>query len=124
MGGKTGTTNDSQDTWFIGFTPYLLSGVYVGFDELQPMGRRETGGTTACPIFVKYRKEVEETYPLQEFQKPDNVVFEEFASGEAEGGASYTMPFITGTEPSVSGQRRESSSAISEQEDMLLKQMF
>ena len=51
LAGKTGTTNDSQDTWFLGFSPDLAAGVYVGFDTPRTLGRRETGSSVAAPIF-------------------------------------------------------------------------
>ena len=51
LAGKTGTTNDSKDTWFIGFSPDLAVGVYVGFDEPISLGRGETGSSVAAPIF-------------------------------------------------------------------------
>ncbi|MCA1944221.1 MAG: PBP1A family penicillin-binding protein [Desulfovibrio sp.] len=70
VAGKTGTTNNEIDTWFMGFSPYLLTGVYVGFDELTPMGKGETGGRTALPIWVAYRLKVEENYPVQDFRSP------------------------------------------------------
>jgi penicillin-binding protein 1A len=51
VAGKTGTTNRSRDTWFIGFTPDFICGVWVGYDDHRPLGRKETGGRTAIPIF-------------------------------------------------------------------------
>ena len=51
LAGKTGTTNDSNDTWFIGFSPDLVVGVYVGFDTPKSLGPRETGASVASPIF-------------------------------------------------------------------------
>ncbi len=73
VAGKTGTTNDEKDTWFIGFTPQLVSSVYIGYDQLQRLGRGETGGSTALPAFVEYRKIVEPLYPKEDFVKPDNI---------------------------------------------------
>ncbi len=73
MAGKTGTTNNEHDTWFIGFTPHLVSGIYVGYDQLAPLGRRETGGTTALPGFVEYRKHVEKFYPADDFVVPPGI---------------------------------------------------
>lgn len=67
VAGKTGTTNDEKDAWFIGYSPYLVTGVYVGFDQLHPMGRGETGGRTALPIWLNYRRVVEEFYPVRDF---------------------------------------------------------
>ncbi len=73
MAGKTGTTNNEHDAWFIGFTPHLVTGVYVGYDQLQPLGRKETGGKTALPAFVEYRKNVEYMYPDDDFVIPPGV---------------------------------------------------
>ncbi|MBQ7617250.1 MAG: PBP1A family penicillin-binding protein [Desulfovibrio sp.] len=73
IGGKTGTSNQACDAWFIGFSPYLVTGVYVGYDKVQPLGKTEQGGRTAAPIFKKYRLAVEDLYPVQDFTKPDNI---------------------------------------------------
>jgi penicillin-binding protein 1A len=54
LAGKTGTTNDSKDAWFIGFTPDLVCGVYVGFDNPVPLGSKETGASVAVPIFKSF----------------------------------------------------------------------
>lgn len=54
IGGKTGTTNDQVDGWFVGFTPDWVSGVWVGFDDRKSLGRQETSGRTAVPVFLKF----------------------------------------------------------------------
>jgi len=54
LGGKTGTTNESKDAWFIGFSPNLVVGVFVGFDDPKSMGKRETGSSVAAPIFSDF----------------------------------------------------------------------
>jgi len=74
VAGKTGTTNDERDAWFVGFTPYLLSGVYVGFDRWVPMGKSETGSRAALPIWVGYRLAVEDQYPLEDFTPPRKIL--------------------------------------------------
>ncbi len=74
VAGKTGTTNNEHDAWFVGYTPHLVTGVYVGYDQLQPLGRREAGGYTALPAFVEYRKQVEHFYPPDDFTMPDNII--------------------------------------------------
>lgn len=51
VAGKTGTTNDEKDAWFVGYTPDLVAGLYLGFDEPAPLGRGATGGGLAAPIF-------------------------------------------------------------------------
>jgi penicillin-binding protein 1A len=54
VAGKTGTTNDEKDVWFIGYTPDLVAGVYMGYDNPQPMGHGSTGGEIAAPIFLEF----------------------------------------------------------------------
>ena len=56
LAGKTGTTNDNTDAWFIGFTSNLVVGVYVGLDNAEPLGKFETGSKTALPIFENFVK--------------------------------------------------------------------
>lgn len=57
VAGKTGTTNDSKDAWFLGFTPDLVVGVYVGFDDPKSLGNKETGSSVALPIFKQFMQE-------------------------------------------------------------------
>ncbi len=73
IAGKTGTTNEEKDTWFVGFSPHLVTGVYVGFDQIRPLGRGEAGGRTSAPIFTYYRKEVEDLYPAEDFEMPAGI---------------------------------------------------
>jgi penicillin-binding protein 1A len=75
VAGKTGTTNEEHDAWFVGFTPYLTTAVYVGFDQLAPLGRLEAGGRTAAPIFHYYRNVIEDQYPADDFTAPEGIVF-------------------------------------------------
>ncbi|WP_027186070.1 penicillin-binding protein 1A [Desulfovibrio inopinatus] len=94
IAGKTGTTNDEQDAWFIGFSPYLLTGVYIGFDQLKPMGRGETGGRAALPIWLNYRSVVEEDYPVEDFHMPQ----EGLTIANVDG---IPMPFLKGSEQAL-----------------------
>jgi len=73
LGGKTGTTNNIYDTWFIGFSPDLVVGVYVGFDEPQTLGKNETGSSVASPIFVDIMKEALKNTPSIPFRVPPTV---------------------------------------------------
>ena len=57
IGGKTGTTNSMRDAWFIGFTPSVTAGVWIGMDDEQSLGSKETGGQAAAPIFIKFMQE-------------------------------------------------------------------
>lgn len=73
IGGKTGTTNDCIDAWFIGFSPDLTCGVWVGFDEEVSIGDGETGGKAAAPIWGLFMKYALRNKPLKEFQRPPSV---------------------------------------------------
>jgi penicillin-binding protein 1A len=73
LAGKTGTTNDSFDTWFIGFSPDLAVGVFAGFDEPRTLGRRETGSSVAAPIFRDFMKEALDGKPAIPFRVPPGI---------------------------------------------------
>jgi len=73
LAGKTGTTNDERDAWFVGFAPDLAAGVFVGFDTPQPMGRGETGGGVASPIFTDFMKMALEDKPAVPFRAPEGI---------------------------------------------------
>lgn len=72
---KTGTTNDFQDAWFVGYTPQYVTGVWVGHDHNQVLGRGETGAKAAGPIWVGFMDAILKDVPVQEFSVPDDVVF-------------------------------------------------
>lgn len=73
IGGKTGTTNDERDAWFIGFSPDLAVGVFVGFDNPIPMGRGATGGGVAAPIFRDFMQEAIGDKPAIPFRTPEGI---------------------------------------------------
>jgi len=75
LAGKTGTTNDYHDAWFMGYAPQLVVGVWVGFDELQPLGRHETGARAACPIWIDFMKVALDKMPEMNFTVPPGIVF-------------------------------------------------
>ncbi|MEA3332465.1 MAG: PBP1A family penicillin-binding protein [Pseudomonadota bacterium] len=75
LAGKTGTTNDYYDAWFMGFAPQLVTGVWVGFDDLKPLGRHETGSRTACPIWIDFMKVALDELPPENFAVPSGIVF-------------------------------------------------
>ena len=70
VAGKTGTTNDTHDAWFIGFTPDLLAGVWVGFDSERSLGKQETGGHAAAPIWTAFMKQALDDRPVVDFPVP------------------------------------------------------
>ncbi|MBC7384639.1 MAG: PBP1A family penicillin-binding protein [Cryobacterium sp.] len=106
--GKTGTTNDYQDAWFMGFTPNIVSGAWVGYDTQRPIGRGETGARAALPIWLEFMKEAVKNQPEVDFEIPPGVVFASIhpQTGKlAPPNASYAIKeaFIEGTEPKESG---------------------
>ena len=74
IGGKTGTSNGFRDAWFIGFSPDLVVGVYVGFDDNRTLGENETGSRAALPIFIEAMKEILKNEPSIPFRIPQNIV--------------------------------------------------
>ncbi|HWE16664.1 MAG TPA: penicillin-binding protein 1A [Hyphomicrobiaceae bacterium] len=75
VAGKTGTTNDEKDAWFIGFTPDMVVGVFIGYDTPRPMGKGQTGGHVAAPIFAQFVKAAlaEKKIVLADFRQPPGI---------------------------------------------------
>ncbi|MBI2058781.1 MAG: PBP1A family penicillin-binding protein [Nitrospirae bacterium] len=73
--GKTGTTTDSRDAWFVGYTPQLLATVWVGHDDAHSMGGRATGTAYAAPIWLDFMQKALESEPVEEFTVPEGIVF-------------------------------------------------
>ena len=82
LGGKTGTTNDFTDAWFVGFTPSLTVGVWVGFDAKVTLGNKEAGAVAALPIWIDYMREILADSPIENF--PTVEATEEAAPEPAE----------------------------------------
>ena len=106
LGGKTGTTDDYGDAWFIGFDPDITVGVWVGHDERKPIGHNETGAMAALPIWIEFMRAYLETRDPKnppEFTPPGNIVFVPVnaVSGEVseEGSTGINEAFISGTQP-------------------------
>ncbi len=74
LAGKTGTTNDSNDTWFIGFSPDLVVGVYAAFDTPRPLGDRETGSSVSAPIFKSFMADALADQPAIPFRIPEGIL--------------------------------------------------
>ncbi len=72
--GKTGTTNDNYDAWFVGYTPNIVSAVWLGFDEAQTMGSHEEGGKAAVPIWLEFMQQTLSGKPVRDFPMPRGVV--------------------------------------------------
>ncbi len=132
VAGKTGTTNDEQDAWFMGFSPYLVTGVWVGYDQVKPMGKFETGARAALPIWLDYRTKVEPKYPVEDFPVPPGISMVRVnarsgALAMAAGGDTFMLPFQNGTEPmaAVGGGELDADPGSSNAgAESLLKQIF
>jgi penicillin-binding protein 1A len=104
LAGKTGTTNDFTDAWFIGYEPSLAAGVWVGFDEKKDsLGKDETGGHAALPIWMDFWAPVVKDSPIEEYPIPGNIVFvpvDELGRPGRPGTPGVQMEaFVAGTEP-------------------------
>jgi membrane carboxypeptidase/penicillin-binding protein len=102
LGGKTGTTNEERDAWFIGYSPDLVAGVWVGFDDGTPVGL--TGAGAALPVWVALMKAVLPTYEPRSFRVPSGVVFRSVdrTTGRTDAYSCYDPmreAFVEGTEP-------------------------
>jgi penicillin-binding protein 1A len=110
--GKTGTTNDFINAWFIGYTPELLTGVWVGYDDRRSMGKGEQGASAALPIWLDFMKEVLEGQPIQDFIAPESVVFVKIDAEKGLLASPYSkktifQSFKKGTEPTEYTEKPE-----------------
>lgn len=103
IAGKTGTTNDSRDVWFMGFTPDIVVGTYVGFDKPRSLGGKETGGRVAVQGFIKFMQQAAKDIPDRPFKAPPGIreIPVERYSGQplyegSTGGATILEAFLTG----------------------------
>jgi penicillin-binding protein 1A len=104
VAGKTGTTNDSKDAWFVGFIPQLVAGVWVGYDQERSLGSGGTGGQASAPIWAEFMQKATASLPVEDFQAPENVSFvlinPRTGRLAREGSQGAVMEcFIKGTEP-------------------------
>ncbi|MBW1913639.1 MAG: PBP1A family penicillin-binding protein [Deltaproteobacteria bacterium] len=102
--GKTGTTNDLKDAWFMGYTPELVTGVWVGYDNRISMGHSETGSRAACPIWLQFMKDALADMPVQDFPVPEDVVFARIDAEKGLLASQYSkktvfQSFVKNTEP-------------------------
>lgn len=111
VAGKTGTTNDSRDAWFVGFSPNIAAGCYIGYDNPRPMGRGAYGGKLCGPVFKEFMLAAMESRPAGEFRTPHSttvMVKIDLETGQrlpddAVGAHVSVELFEAGTEPPVYG---------------------
>jgi penicillin-binding protein 2D len=104
--GKTGTTNDNIDGWFVGYTKHIACGVWVGLDQPKPLGRAWTGGKAALPIWAEFMIAAHRDLPREEFRIPNGIITEKICNRDpyllwnSECGEDYLQEvYIAGTEP-------------------------
>jgi len=122
MAGKTGTTNDQMDAWFIGYTPEWVGGVWVGFDQKKMIGGKETGGKVAAPIMLYFMQEFLAKTPPLDFLVSDGVipVSVDLNSGHpvpADSLGAFVEYFKSGTEPQMASEPEEWPEGQSEEGD-------
>jgi penicillin-binding protein 1A len=135
LAGKTGTTQDYHDGWFIGFSPQVVTGVWVGYDDQRSMGRGETGASTALPIWTRYMQSALKNYPVEDFEMPEGIVtvsIDSKTGRRSDGPRSIKEVFIAGTEPGSKlqpndlleeGEKRSTTpKAIEETDDETLRE--
>ena len=106
IGGKTGTTNDFRSAWFMGFSPQIVVGVFVGFDDNRSLGSGETGAVAAVPIFIDFMQEAKKSYAPDDFKAPSTAKFamvrgirEAFRPGTEPRVATEAAPAPGGPQP-------------------------
>ncbi|MCB0411974.1 MAG: PBP1A family penicillin-binding protein [Bdellovibrionales bacterium] len=122
--GKTGTTNGYFDAWFVGYTPDIATGVWVGFDEEKTLGHGEVGGRAALPIWLEYMKFAHQGIPVRNFPVPDGIVFANIdnETGQLASASSQNVvrqAFQEGTEP----QEVSNGKGLQEDQDFFKQDM-
>lgn len=114
LAGKTGTSDDFTDAWFVGYAPDLVVGVWVGFDEKRSLGRRETGAQAALPIWMMFMEKAYRGRPPEDFPVPSGISVVSIdghtglkASEEAGCEPVLSEAFLEGTEPTRFCSRAE-----------------
>ena len=113
LAGKTGTTNDSNDTWFIGFSPDLVVGIFVGFDTPKTLGPRETGASVASPMFRDFMQLALDQSDVRPFRIPSRakLIKVNLNTGNIARKSDKNVileTFYPGTEPNLSKDFRNS----------------
>ncbi len=115
VAGKTGSTNGYYDAWFIGYTPQITTGVWVGHDQEKSLGKGEVGGRAALPIWLDYMEAAHTDLPILSFPAPEGIIFVNIDAQTgrlASGGSSRVLrqAFREGTEPTSSRDEEEEKS--------------
>jgi penicillin-binding protein 1A len=112
IAGKTGTTDEFINAWFIGGAPNLVTGIYVGFDDRRSLGETESGAHAALPIWINFMQKALKPLPIVAFTIPEGISFVKvdpttgLLEDGQEGEASTVELFVKGSEPTQTTQRR------------------
>ncbi len=130
VAGKTGSTNGYFDGWFVGYTPDITTGVWVGYDNEKSLGKGEVGGNNALPIWLEYMKFVHRDLPSRNFSTPQGIVFANIDNetgrlASTKSSAIVKQAFLEGTEPSSYLEEEEDRSGKSDEstQDFLKEDM-
>ena len=115
LAGKTGTTNNEVDAWFVGFTPELVTATYIGYDQIESLGRGETGTGAALPIYQYYADKVLDLYPASEFEKPATIYF------KVVDGISLPFKVGTSVETSINAVQVDNVTGSHSAEELLMQ---
>jgi penicillin-binding protein 1A len=120
VAGKTGSSDDFKDAWFIGYTPATLCGVWVGYDDSIPLGPQEAGGKAAAPIFLDFMSQAVADLPAADFRVPVGIVFAQVdrQTGLIAAQASENTQFECFKEQSLPAKQDSAP------EDLMLKEVF
>ena len=104
LAGKTGTTNENTDAWFIGYSPDLVAGVWVGFDTPAPLGDRQSAAVVALPIWSRFMRQALPLFPNRDFPVPSGITFARVDPGTGKAlppgsPGGILIPFRVGTVP-------------------------
>jgi len=120
VAGKTGTSDDFKDAWFIGYTPDILCGVWVGYDDMIPLGAQESGAKAAVPLFLDFMQTAVADRPVSDFRVPVGVVFAQVnrKTGLIAANPSADTQFECFKENALPPKEEAAT------EDLLLKEVF
>lgn len=124
LAGKTGTTNENTDAWFIGYTPDLVASVWVGFDTPKPIGSHEAAASVALPIWIRFMGRALSQFPDREFPVPPGITFARVdpSTGKSVPAGSpdgVVLPFRLGTVPEMSAHGSPSAPRRQPSDDLL-----
>ncbi len=113
-GGKTGTTNNFCDNWFVGYTPQITAGTWVGFDEKTSLGKGQDGARNGVPIWSEFMRAAHDSLPLMDFEEPDGIIRLDVCIESGEVATDRCLDvrnevFIPGTEPTTTCHLHPSS---------------